>query len=124
MIAGRKRQTLAKARHFGPLGLGEILAVVGKQRAGVKQLVVKEVGVKVVAQIVMGGDICLRLRARVAARPVAQPLDGLAQQPEAALQPPQYLAVTRQDLQQRRQLLALPFAVHPGLRGGEAASGQ
>jgi hypothetical protein len=26
MIAGRKRQTLAQARHFGPLGLGEILA--------------------------------------------------------------------------------------------------
>ena len=79
MIAGRKRQTLAQARHFSPLGLGEILTVIGKQRAGVEELVVKKAGVKVVAQIVMGGDILLRLRARVAARPVAQSFYGLAQ---------------------------------------------
>ena len=70
-IAGRKRQAIAQARHFGPLSLGQILAVVGKQRAGVEQFVVKKVGVKVVTQIVMGGNVLPRLRARVAARPVA-----------------------------------------------------
>ena len=39
----------------------------------------------------------------------------LAQQTEAALQTPQHLAVAREDLKQRRQLVALPVAVHPGL---------
>ena len=70
MIAGSERQLVAQARHLGPLGLGQILLVVGKQRAGVKELFIKEMGVKGVAQIVMGGNIFPCLRAGVAPHPV------------------------------------------------------
>lgn len=72
-------------------------------------------GIKFVAEVVMGGDVLPRPGAGVAAGPVAQAGDGLAQQTEAALQTPQHLAVARKDLQQRRQLVALPVAVHPCL---------
>ena len=124
MIAGSERQLVAQARHLGPLGLGQILLVVGKQRAGVEQVVIQKVGIKFVAEVVMGGDVLPRLGAGVAAGPVAQPGDGLAQQTEAALQTPQHLAVAREDLKQRRQLVALPVAVHPGLGRRQAAAGQ
>lgn len=115
MIAGSERQLVAQARHLGPLGLGQILLVIGKQRAGVEQVVIQKVGIKFVAEVVMGGDVLPRLGAGVAAGPVAQAGDGLAQQTKAALQTPQHLAVAREDLQQRRQLVALPVAVHPCL---------
>ncbi len=124
MIAGSERQLVAQARHLGTLGLGQILLVVGKQRAGVEQVVIQKMGIKFVAEVVMGGDVLPRLGAGVAAGPVAQAGDGLAQQTEAALQTPQHLAVARKDLQQRRQLVALPVAVHPGLGRRQAAAGQ
>ena len=85
MIAGSERQLVAQARHLGPLGLGQILLVVGKQRAGVEQVVIQKMGIKFVAEVVMGGDVLPRLGAGVAAGPVAQAGDGLAQQTEAAV---------------------------------------
>ena len=63
MIAGSERQLVAQARHLGPLGLGQILLVVGKQRAGVEQVVIQKVGIKFVAEVVMGGDVLPRLGA-------------------------------------------------------------
>ncbi len=72
----------------------------------------------------MGGDVLPRLGAGVAASPVAQAGDRLTQQTKAALQTPQHLAVAREDLQQSRQLVALPVAVHPGLGRRETAAGQ
>ncbi len=72
----------------------------------------------------MGGNVLPRLGAGVASSPVAQAGDGLTQQTKAALQTPQHLAVAREDLQQRRQLVALPVAVHPGLGRRQAAAGQ
>lgn len=67
MIAGVERQLVAQTRHLGPLGTGQILLVVGKQRAGVEQVVIQKVGIKFVAEVVMGGNVLPRL-ARVLRR--------------------------------------------------------
>lgn len=70
MIVCGERQLVAQPGHFCLLSRCQILLFPGKQRAGVKELFIKEMGVKGVAQIVMGGNIFPCLRAGVAPHPV------------------------------------------------------
>ena len=70
MIVCRERQLVAQPGHFRLLSRVQILLVPVKQRAGVQQVFIKEMGVEGVAQIVMGGNIFTRLRAGVAPHPV------------------------------------------------------
>ena len=115
MIARVQRQLVTQARHFGPLSRREILLVSRKQRAGIEQLFIQKMGIKCIAQIVMGGNIFARLRAGVTPRPVTYPLQRPAEQTEAVFQTTKHLAVEREQLQKRRQVRGFPFAIHPGL---------
>lgn len=47
VIARAQRQLFAQARHFGPLSRREILLVTSKQRAGIEQLLIQKMGIKV-----------------------------------------------------------------------------
>ncbi len=123
MIVCRERQLVTQPRHFRLLSRGQILLVPAKQRAGVQEMFIKEMGVKGVAQIVMGGNIFPRLRAGVAPHPVPQPLHRFPEQAKPFFQLSEDLAIARNQLQQRRQVGRLPVAIHPRLCRGEAAPG-
>ncbi|MNN85027.1 hypothetical protein D3C81_2022610 [compost metagenome] len=71
MIVRGQRQLIAQAGHFCLLRGREILIRRGKQGAGIEQLFVEKLGIKGVAEIVMGGNIFPRLLAMVTAHPVA-----------------------------------------------------
>lgn len=82
-----------QTRHFRPLSLCQTLLIGGKQRAGIEQLFIEEVRIKIVAEIVMCGDVFPCLLAVVATCPVVKAGNGPAQQAKTAIQPPQHAPV-------------------------------